>query len=286
MKRIINIILFFILSNSLLAQGWQIGIVGTPHMSYILNSDDKNAKPTILKYKNNIFGIPNGFSAGFVFSNSLPDLSTIRYEIQLLHSMQQQQYTRDPDTSGLQFDAITKFSFIKIPIHLSLSFPDETALKAIIYGGPVFSFLYNYKDSWLATTKDGKTFKSETSDKLMQINNKQYFLNATPYNPLQVGISAGVGAKYSIAKQISIFGGVNFMYDFTDIENKKAFYSPLDSMEYSTMFWLDRAAKFVYDGTPNKSVRPTSHNLTVGFTLGASYSLYLNLGVGKKKHHR
>lgn len=286
MKRGIFVFLFLVTVNILLAQGWQIGILGTPHTSYILNSDDKNAPSTVLKYKNNSPFIPNGFSAGVLFSNSFPDFPSLRYDFQVLASRQQQQYTRDPDTSGLQFDATTKLDFIKIPIHITFSFPQEGSIQGLVFAGPVFSYLYKYNDSWQANAANGKVYKCETADKMMKINNKQYSLSAIPYNPLQVGISAGIGAKGSITKQIAIFGNVNFTYDFTDIENKKVFYSPIDSMEYSQMFWLDRTAKYMYDGTPNNSSRSVSHDLTVGFTVGVTYSLYLNLGVGKKKHRR
>lgn len=192
MKKTIVSVAILVTSMSMLhfdakaQEGFQLGIEGTPQMSWVMNKDDQ---------KNTLFEeVPTyngscGISLGFGFSKNWGiGLST-------LYSMQGQRFK----FNGVE--EYKKLDYVKIP--LMLVYCNEINPNWVFLGkiGPQVDILMNAK----LTDKDGNNIVSD---------------QMSAYENFDIAGVASAGFGLKLTEMLSLDASLRYDYGFTDAENK------------------------------------------------------------------
>lgn len=167
-------------------EGFQLGIEGTPQMSWLMNADDKdNVKYEALNTFMGSFGI--SFQYGFTKSLGIG--------LNALYSFQGQRYKFD----GLE--QIKKLEYIKIPLTLNYNYEINENWLFIGKIGPQIDLLSNAK----LTDKDGNNIVSDQKN---------------AYEDFDIGgvVSAGFGLK--LTEMLTLDAALRADCGVTDAENK------------------------------------------------------------------
>ncbi|RYD55437.1 MAG: PorT family protein [Sphingobacteriales bacterium] len=196
-------------------QGFNFGVRAIPQTNWMLNSDD-NDDPN---YKRETtYGAAFGVGAGYNFTKNMG------INLDVLYSMQGQTSTNEGIETKQRVD------YVKIP----LMFTYNTGIDS------------NHKVAFIG--KLGPQLGIRTSSKFLNADGDAIIDDANDfYKSTTFGAVAGAGARFALAKNLTLDAGVRFDYDFTDAEDK-------DFVLYAK----DRAA---------------TNNMTLGVELGLNYHI-------------
>ena len=167
-------------------QGIQIGIEGTPQMSWIINNDDQT---------NQQFEYQNTLSGSFGISGQYGFTKNMGIGLNALYSIQGQRFK----LSGIE--RTKQIEYLKIPLMFNYNYEFNNDIKFIGKIGPQLGVLTNAK----LIDKDGGDIVG---------NHKEAYED---YD-FEGVIYAGIG--YKINENIYIDASLRFDYGFTDAENK------------------------------------------------------------------
>jgi len=167
-------------------EGFQLGIEGTPHLSWLINKDDQ--KNTLFEEVYNLNGAL-GISAQYGFTKSAG------IGVNAIYSLQGQSYKYN----GVE--QVKRVEYIKIPLMFIYNYEMNSTWAFIGKIGPQIELLMNAK----LTDKDGNTIVSDQKDAYAN------------YDIAGVA-SAGFGVKLS--DMITLDAALRYDYGFTDAENK------------------------------------------------------------------
>jgi len=166
-------------------KGLSLSIKGTPHLSMMLNSDDKDAPGFERKAT---FGASFGVGAGYNFTDNLG------LGLDVLYSIQGQKY----ESAGMEFHQ--KVNYLKIPL--------------------MFTYNTNPSAPVVFTAKVGPQLGLRLSSKVTDNDNNDIIKDANDmYNSIDFGAVAGAGVRFSLTQKLSLDAGVRFDYSFTNAEN-------------------------------------------------------------------
>lgn len=173
-------------SGAMAQKGFNLSVKATPQFSFLQNSDDNDDSNIKQKatFKTNF-----GIGAGYNFNENMGVGADV------LYSLQGQKY----EISGT--DSEQKLEYVKVPVFFSYN-TDATKTTSF-YGkiGPQVSFLTNAK----ITAPDGKDAFLENKDR---------------YEDVSFGAMANAGVQFKLSPNIFLQTGLNFDYDFSNIENR------------------------------------------------------------------
>lgn len=173
-------------SGAMAQKGFNLSVKATPQFSFLQNSDDNDDSNIKQKatFKTNF-----GIGAGYNFNDNMG------VGADALYSLQGQKY----EISGSEFEQ--KLEYVKVPVFFSYN--TDASKTTSFYGkiGPQVSFLTNAK----ITAPDGKDAFLENKDR---------------YEDVSFGAMANAGVQFKLSPNIFLQTGLNFDYDFSNIENK------------------------------------------------------------------
>jgi opacity protein-like surface antigen len=164
--------------------GFQFGVQATPHLSWLMNSDDK--KNTSFDYVTT-FGGSAGINLQYGFMNDLG------IGLDAIYSMQGQRFK----LSGVE--DFKKVNYVKIPLMLIYNYQSSEMVTMCYKIGPQLGILTDAK----LTDKKGNTIVDQTK----------------AYQDMEFGavVSAGVGIK--LMKKMFLDIAARYDYGFTNAEN-------------------------------------------------------------------
>ena len=173
-------------SSAMAQKGFNLSVKATPQFSFLQNSDDND--DSNIKQKAT-FNTNFGIGAGYNFNEN------IGIGADVLYSLQGQKY----EISGTDFEQ--KLEYVKVPVFFSYN--TDASKTTSFYGkiGPQVSFLTNAK----ITAPDSKDAFLENKDR---------------YEDVTFGAMANAGVQFRLSSNIFLQTGINFDYDFSNIENK------------------------------------------------------------------
>ena len=173
-------------SNAMAQKGFNLSVKATPQFSFIQNSDDND--DSNIK-RNATFNTNFGIGAGYNFNGNMGVGADV------LYSLQGQKY----EVSGADLEQ--KLEYVKVPVFFSYN--TDASKTTSFYGkiGPQVSFLTNAK----ITAPDG---------------NDAFLENKNRYEDVTFGAMANAGVQFKLSPNIFLQTGLNFDYDFSNIENK------------------------------------------------------------------
>lgn len=174
-------------TNASAQKGTQLGVEGTPHISWLFNQDDKD---------NNQFKSINTFGASFGVSGQYNFTESIGIGLNALYSFQGQRY----ELGGVE--RIKKLEYIKVPVLFVFSSDINSDFLFIGKIGPQVGFLVNAK----LTDKDGDNIVG---------NQKSAYENLN----IEGLVYAGIG--YRLTDNLCLDASLKFEYGITDAENKE-----------------------------------------------------------------
>lgn len=187
-KRLLSVIAIALLAsvNTIKAQSnWSVSVKGSPALSWMNNSDDKDLSAFDSKSK---FVGSFGVGAEYAFSKHFG------LGLDALYSLQGRKY----ELSGTEFNQ--KNDYIKIPLYASYRAPLSSSVAFVGKLGPQLSILTNSK-------LEGANQKADTKDQ---------------YKDITFGGMANAGVEFGLSKNLALATGVRFDYDFTNAEDKDA----------------------------------------------------------------
>jgi outer membrane protein W len=198
--------------NETFAQkGFSVSVKGTPHFSWLQNSDDNDNSSYNRKAT---FGTNFGIGAGYNFTNNLG------IGMDALYSFQGQKY----ELSGTEYRQ--KLQYLKVPVMFTYNTDATRKISFIGKVGPQLSFLTN----------------SELSDN----NGNKIADTKEQYKDVTFGAAAVAGAQYHLDKNLFLTTALRYDYDFTNAENKDyAGYAAGRSNTYNTTLGLEVGLKYM-----------------------------------------
>lgn len=167
-------------------EGFQVGIEGTPQMSWLINKDDMDSKR---------FEYLNTFNGSFGISAQYGYSKTMGVGLNVLYSSQGQRYKFD----GVE--QIRKTEYLKIPVVLIFNNEINPDWLFTVKIGPQLDLLTNAK----LTDKDGNVTVSDQKN---------------AYEDFEIAGVTSVGFGYKLTEMLSLDAALRFDYGFTDAENK------------------------------------------------------------------
>lgn len=191
MKKIMSVALIatgmFLQKNSAKAQeGFQLGVEGTPHMSWLINKDDMdNANYKSMTTFNVAFGINSAY--GFT--------ENVGIGLNALYSFQGQRYKFN-DVEGIR-----NVEYLKIPVLFIYSMEINPNMMFVGKIGPQLGLLMNAK----LCDKDGNVIVSDQK---------------TAYEDFDFGAVAYAGFGFMLSESWYLDALLRYDYGFTDAEDK------------------------------------------------------------------
>lgn len=211
-KRLFGVIAIALLASAgtLKAQDnkWTLSVKGTPQLSWMNNSDDKDLPGFDSKSK---------FAANFGLGVEYAFTKKIGIGLDALYSLQGRKF----DYSGTEFNQ--KNNYIKIPLYVSYTAPLSKGVSFTGKLGPQLSIL---TDSKLESGSQETDTKNQ-------------------YKDLTFGGMANAGVEFALSKNVFLNTGVRFDYDFTNAEDKDyASYPAGRAKTYNSTLGLEVGLKY------------------------------------------
>lgn len=185
-KSILSVIAIAVLAsvNTLNAQDkWSVSVKGSPALSWLHNSDDKDLPGFDNKTK-----FSGNFGVGVEYALS----QHFGLGLDALYSLQGRKFKQ----SNTEYNQ--KNSYIKIPLYASYRTPLSNSVAFVGKLGPQLSILTN------SDLKAGNV-KTDTKDR---------------YKDVTFGGMANAGVEFALSKTLALGTGIRFDYDFTNAEDK------------------------------------------------------------------
>lgn len=175
-------------TNANAQEGFNFGIRAIPQTTWMLNADDNDDA----NYKRETtYGAAFGVGAGYNFTKNMG------VNLDVLYSIQGQKST-DAGVESTQ-----RLNYFKIPLMFTYNTGIDSSRKIAFVG------------------KLGPQLGIRSSSKFLNSNGDAVLDDANDfYKNITFGAVAGAGARFAIAKNITLDAGVRFDYDFTDAEDK------------------------------------------------------------------
>lgn len=174
-------------------KGLNISVKATPHLSWMLNSDDNDMATFERK---STFGASFGVGAGYNFTDNLG------VGLDVLYSLQGQKQ------EVLGIETSTKLSYLKIPL--------------------MFTYNTNPDAKVMFTAKAGPQLGLRLSSKVTDADNKDIIDDANDiYSSTDLGGVVGAGVRFSLTEKLKLDAGVRVDYSFTNAEDEDySLYTP------------------------------------------------------------
>jgi opacity protein-like surface antigen len=212
-KRLLSVIAIALLAasfNTINAQDskWALSVKGSPALSWMNNSDDKDRSGFDSKSK-----FTGNFGLGVEYAFS----SKWGIGLDALYSLQGRKF----DLAGTEYNQ--KNDYVKIPLYASYRTPFSKNVAFVGKLGPQLSILTN------SELKAGN-LKTDTKD---------------VYKDITFGGVANAGVEFGLSKNILLATGVRFDYDFTNAEDKDyANYPANRAKTYNSTLGLEIGLKY------------------------------------------
>lgn len=167
-------------------KGFSVSVKGTPHLSWMLNSDDKDQNGYERKAT---FGASFGVGAAYNFNDNMGVGLDVLYSIQGQKS----------ETAGIELNQ--KLNYLKVPV----------------------MFMYNTNPSApvVFTAKIGPQLGVRLNSKITDKDNNDVIGDANDmYESIDFGAVAGAGVRIALTEKFSLDAGLRFDYSFTNAEDK------------------------------------------------------------------
>ena len=210
-KRIMSVIAIALLAsdNTIKAQSkWAVSVKGSPALSWMHNSDDKDLAGFDSKTK-----FTGNFGLGVEYALS----QHWGLGLDALYSLQGRKF----DYSNTEYNQ--KNDYIKIPLYASYRTPLSSSVAFVGKLGPQLSILTN-------SELKGGSQKLDTKDQ---------------YKDITFGGVANAGVEFNLSKTLALATGVRFDYDFTNAEDKNfANYPSNRAKTYNSTLGLEIGLKY------------------------------------------
>ena len=282
---------------------WQLGGFVSEHTFWLYNKTDFSGDHG-LRVESSRLNVPDGWSAGLVFSYRLNDWWSVQAEPNF--NWQRQKFTIcDVPSSPCHVDSmgfigshsasyIITLSYLTLPFYLNFHIPTRQKLGFYVKAGGDLSFLTNYKVEYVA-----KNWSPTSPDVLTEFNhyilsNRSFYIyqerteaftsgepgidEATVetdyiYQRLVWGVSGGLGWTYQFDNDAGeIYLGFRGSYSLSRVENREA-----EIVGRGIPVW--GTSPLIYQLTPPSggdpfTNRPLTHNIRFGLELGGVFTLW------------
>jgi len=282
---------------------WQLGGFVSEHTFWLYNKTDFSGDHG-LRVESSRLNVPDGWSAGLVFSYRLNDWWSVQAEPNF--NWQRQKFTIcwspallcNADSMGAigtySASHVITLSYVTLPVHLNFHIPTRQKLGFYVKAGGDLSFLTNYKVEFV-----DKTWSSTNPDVLVELahyimtNRSRYLYReiteASPYEEPGIreetletdylyrrmvwGVSGGLGWTYQFDNDAGeIYLGFGGSYSLSRVENREA-----EIVGTGIPVW--GTSPLIYQLTPPSggdpfTNRPLTHNIRFGLELGGVFTLW------------
>ena len=201
-------------------KGFQIGVEGTPQLSYLINKADIDSK---------LYNTKHAVNGSFGISSQIGFTENIGLGVNVLYSFQGDKY------EWKDVERYKQLQYIKVPIMLTLNFPFGSNMMFFGKVGPQIDFLTDAK----LLNKSGDVIRSNYRSGF-----QDYGLSAV--------LSAGVG--YNITSNLCIDIAVRYDAGLTNAEDEDFNLNIHDPFDYVTPVPATSPRPMTHNMTDRKSV--------------------------------
>ncbi|HNB80833.1 MAG TPA: porin family protein [Chitinophagaceae bacterium] len=259
--------------NDVPVLGMQWGLTGGGFTSLLPNRDDIDADSRLDPQAMN-FSYAAGVEGIYWFQR------TFGVGGQVLYWMGGAAYTGKDSITKIKLTAKTDLTYIKVPVLFHFKsynryYPDRRTRFSAFFG-PYVAVLNAYKDALTYKDDNGNTISKSSTSSLnftSGLNNEvKGKLSSGIYNPLDIGIVAGMGVEVRLWRRTVLALNLRTDVGISNVENSKGVKITYDSdpmKEYDFNPWKDMYAKYTPANAGDVAAgwapnRPATKNFSMG----------------------